>query len=85
MIHELYVLPTNFTVKFDCIEPRTGWDRDVGFMDYGDYWRIHRKYIHQHFRLQVIQDYHPKIVQRVHAFLVSLVDSPTAFLKHYRL
>lgn len=54
------------------------------FMEYGEPWRAHRKHMHQHFRPQVIPDYHPKMMKEVRNLIVSLVDSPAEFLSHYR-
>ena len=85
MLHELYVLRTDLYLAVSDQTPyRTGWDRGVGFMDYGDYWRMHRRHLHQHFRLQVVHNYHPQIAHEVRKFLALLATAPASFLKLYR-
>ena len=54
-------------------------------MQYGDQWRAHRKLLHQHFRPQVVSQYHGAQTKGVRGLLRGLLDSPEAFKEHIRL
>ena len=85
MVHELYVcvIPSE-SQSLKRIPFRTGWGRNVGFIEYGDSWRDHRRLFHQHFRPKAVPLYHPKITQEVRKLLRFLDDAPGAFAKHFR-
>ena len=54
-------------------------------MEYGDYWRQHRRLFHQHFRPVAVPQYHSRQAKGVRRLLRSLLDTPEDFLKHIRL
>ncbi|EKM55885.1 uncharacterized protein PHACADRAFT_209397 [Phanerochaete carnosa HHB-10118-sp] len=64
----------------------TGPYRNWSMMQYGDYWRDHRRLFHQHFRPLAVPQYHPKRAKAVHRLLQLLLDSRTGddFVHHVR-
>ncbi|GJE96514.1 cytochrome P450 [Phanerochaete sordida] len=66
------------------IHELTGNDRNIVFMQYGEQWRAHRKLLHQHFRPQVVSQYHAAQTKGVRGLLRSLLDAPEAFTQHIR-
>ncbi|EKM55871.1 uncharacterized protein PHACADRAFT_256793 [Phanerochaete carnosa HHB-10118-sp] len=53
-------------------------------MEYGDYWRKHRKLFHQHFRPLAVPQYHSSQTKAIRRLLPSLLDSPGEFMGHIR-
>ncbi|EKM48702.1 uncharacterized protein PHACADRAFT_202500 [Phanerochaete carnosa HHB-10118-sp] len=62
----------------------TGWDRNLGLMKYGDFWRAHRKIFHQHFRSNAVFGYHQRSEKAVRQLLRLLYAEPECFIKHIR-
>ncbi|KAF8068005.1 cytochrome P450 [Lyophyllum atratum] len=53
-----------------------GWDFDFAFMDYGDYWRQHRRVMHQSFHPTAAVRFRPHELKATHGLLRRLLDSP---------
>ena len=53
-------------------------------IQYGDFWRKHRRHFHQYFREQAIPLYHSRITQGVRRMLFAISATPDSFLKHIR-
>ncbi|KAF7288548.1 Cytochrome P450 [Mycena chlorophos] len=63
---------------------RMGWDVNLGFMQYGDKWRRHKRLMHQYFRHEAAIKYQPIHLQKVHGILRKLLVNPTEFRDHIR-
>jgi len=61
-----------------------GWDWLFSSMPYGQRWRDHRMLFHQHFRPNVISQYHPIILEETHVILRNLLKHPDDFARHIR-
>ena len=53
-------------------------------MKYGDSWRQGRRAFHQHFREQVVHQYHERVTKGVRKLLLALLDDPDTFADHLR-
>ncbi|EKM55855.1 uncharacterized protein PHACADRAFT_209373 [Phanerochaete carnosa HHB-10118-sp] len=61
-----------------------GWDRDIGFMPYGDKWREHRRLFHQQFRPATVHTYHPKLLEEARKLLPRLLFQLGDFMQPLR-
>ena len=61
-----------------------GWDWLFSSMQYDQRWRDHRTLFHQHFRPNMISQYHPVIVEETHVLMRNLLKSPGDFAHHIR-
>ncbi|KAF8183439.1 cytochrome P450 [Pholiota molesta] len=59
-----------------------GWDHNIGLLQYGDKWRVHRKICQQNFNARAAVDYQPIIKSKVSQLLQGLLASPERFEEH---
>ncbi|KAG2039830.1 cytochrome P450 [Suillus americanus] len=60
-------------------------DFNIGFMPYGDRWRLHRRILHQAFRQHEIPTYHAVQLRSAHRMLFSLLQDPGNYASHFRM
>ncbi|KAJ7509664.1 cytochrome P450 [Mycena galericulata] len=61
-----------------------GWKFNIATMKYGDEWRTHRRLFNQAFSAKAARRYEPHELTATHALLGRMLDSPDAFLDHFR-
>jgi len=61
-----------------------GWDYNFGFMDYGDYWRQHRRLMHRSFHPTASLRFRPHELKATHGLLRRLLDEPDNLIGHLR-
>jgi cytochrome P450 len=61
-----------------------GWDFTLGFLPYNDEWRRQRRLFHENFRAKAALAYQPLEVERAHALLKNLTQSPKDAFTHIR-
>ncbi|KAF9459105.1 cytochrome P450 [Collybia nuda] len=71
-------------VRLPMINELMGWNFDFAFMPYNDYWRQHRKLMHQSFHPTASTRFHPHELRATHGLLRSLLDTPNDFMNHIR-
>ncbi|KAF9479967.1 cytochrome P450 [Pholiota conissans] len=59
-----------------------GWDHNIGLLQYGDKWRVHRKICQQNFNARAALDYQPMIKSKINDLLQGLLVSPERFEEH---
>lgn len=69
--------PTNVIIHGRC-----GRDFSTIFMEYGDRWRLHRRFFHQTFRGEAVHRFMPLQHRKVCQLLRRLLDSPDRFSEH---
>ena len=63
--------------------PRMGWDNVITHMPYGDRFRKHRRWMHDHFQTKTaLEGYRPIQRRETYTLLSGLLESPAAFLSH---
>lgn len=60
-------------------------DFNIGFMPYGDRWRLHRRILHQAFRQVEIPSYHALQLRSAHKMLFSLLQDPDDYSSHFQM
>ncbi|KAG2367963.1 cytochrome P450 [Suillus spraguei] len=60
-------------------------DFNMGFMPYGDRWRLHRRIMHQAFRQAAIPTYHPAQLHSARRMLFSLLRDPSNYTSHFQM
>ncbi|RDB18406.1 hypothetical protein Hypma_000372 [Hypsizygus marmoreus] len=61
-----------------------GWSFDFGFMPYGDYWRQHRRLMHQTFHPTAALRFQPYERKATHRLLRRLLEEPDNLISHLR-
>jgi len=61
-----------------------GWTFNFGFQDYGDWWRQHRKMMHQSFHPQAALKFRPHELRACHNLLRQLAEDPSNLIRHLR-
>ncbi|KAF8510000.1 cytochrome P450 [Hysterangium stoloniferum] len=61
-----------------------GWDFNIAFMRYGDWWRWHRKTLHQYVNANAVADYHAVQQNAARELVRSLYEDPDEFVDHCR-
>ena len=62
---------------------RMGWDNVITHMPYGDRFRKHRRWMHDHFQTKTaLEGYRPIQRRETYTLLSGLLESPAAFLSH---
>ena len=64
------------------VRGRCGRDFSTIFMEYGDRWRLHRRFFHQTFRSGAVHRFMPLQHRKVCQLLRRLLDSPDRFPEH---
>ncbi|KAF9264353.1 cytochrome P450 [Marasmius fiardii PR-910] len=59
---------------------RWGWN--VGFMQYSEYWRLHRRVFHEYFQPRVLPQYYDIQRERTSLLIQDLTTSPKDFFEH---
>ncbi|KAF9476359.1 cytochrome P450 [Pholiota conissans] len=68
------------------IAPLLGWDTCmIPLLPYGNYWRLCRKIMQQHFNKEAAKIYEPMILDHVHAMLARLLKHPEKLYEHSKL
>ncbi|KAG6908815.1 hypothetical protein DXG01_003168 [Tephrocybe rancida] len=62
--------------RMPMINELMGWGWNVGFMEYGDLWRHHRRLLHQEFHSNAVTRFRPHELKATHNLLRRLLDSP---------
>ncbi|KJA29523.1 hypothetical protein HYPSUDRAFT_524598 [Hypholoma sublateritium FD-334 SS-4] len=62
-----------------------GWEGMVSLMPYGNYWRLCRRICQQHFNYESAKNYRPIIREKVHDFLLALLETPNNFASHNKM
>lgn len=77
----------NYAFLFMCSNKirRTGWERALTVMKYGQEWKEHRRMFTKYFRPGAIPRYHSRIRVEAGRFLLSILDSPNDYYSHIRL
>lgn len=70
--------------RFPMVGELMGFEWTVAMQRYGDYWRLHRRAIHQHFNEHATRELWPEITRLNAVFLSSLLHSPERFWEHAR-
>ncbi|GLB38676.1 putative cytochrome P450 family protein [Lyophyllum shimeji] len=70
--------------RLPMVDELMGWGFDFGLMDYGDYWRQHRRLMHQSFHPAAVTSFRPQELKAAHGLLRRLLDDPEGFLDHIR-
>ncbi|KAG2118453.1 cytochrome P450 [Suillus clintonianus] len=60
-------------------------DFNMGFMPYGDRWRLHRRIFHQAFHQAAIPAYHDVQLRSAHKMLFSLLQEPSNYPCHFQM
>ncbi|KAF7329552.1 hypothetical protein MKEN_00218100 [Mycena kentingensis (nom. inval.)] len=63
----------------------SGWEWAVSLMPYGDYWRKHRKMMHESFNIVVAKQFRPQLVSAAHRLIARLIGEPERVLDELRL
>ncbi|EMD38834.1 hypothetical protein CERSUDRAFT_63783 [Gelatoporia subvermispora B] len=61
-----------------------GWKWVFSLMEYGQWWRRHRRAFHQYFNQTAIREYEPQIKEASLGFLRNLYNEPRGFAHHSR-
>ncbi|KAG5732706.1 O-methylsterigmatocystin oxidoreductase [Termitomyces sp. T112] len=61
-----------------------GWDFQVGWIPYGDYWRQHRRILQQEFNYNAATHFHPYQLNAARGLLRNLLDSPDDLFDNLR-
>ncbi|KAK0500183.1 cytochrome P450 [Armillaria luteobubalina] len=61
-----------------------GWDFNLAFMRYSDYWRMHRRMFHQYFQPRALPSYYPAQLKATSVLLRQLLQSPDNLFQHVR-
>ncbi|GJJ13505.1 hypothetical protein Clacol_007759 [Clathrus columnatus] len=59
-----------------------GWDYNVAFMPYGDWWRRHIRALHQFFNSRAVLSYEPSKLKACRGLLQNLLKTPERFSEH---
>ncbi|EJD37779.1 cytochrome P450 [Auricularia subglabra TFB-10046 SS5] len=70
--------------RFPMVGELMGFEWTVAMQRYGDYWRMHRRAIHQQFNEAATRELWPEITRLNTVFLNSLLHSPDRFWEHTR-
>lgn len=70
--------------RLPMVDELMGWGFDFGLMDYGDYWRQHRRLMHQSFHPTAVVRFRPQELKAAHGLLRRLLEQPEGFLGHVR-
>ena len=54
-------------------------------MEYGHYWRLHKKVCQQNLRREAEHQYNPILIAKIKIFLQNLLDTPDDFERHNKL
>ncbi|PFH47243.1 hypothetical protein AMATHDRAFT_87834 [Amanita thiersii Skay4041] len=61
------------------------WSFNVPLLPYGSWWRRHRRAIHEHFHMNIVEKYWPIQLRETRAFLRRLHKTPEELRRHIRL
>ncbi|KAK0199540.1 cytochrome P450 [Desarmillaria ectypa] len=61
-----------------------GWDFLVGFMPYGNDWRVHRRLFQQTLNAKAASHFRPQVLDATREVLRRLLDRPEEFMTHLR-
>ncbi|KAH7915601.1 CyP450 monooxygenase [Hygrophoropsis aurantiaca] len=61
-----------------------GWEFNVGFIPYGDYWRKHRKAMHQGLKPEAVMNYRPLQLEKVHQLVRNFIHTPKDIQEHIK-
>ncbi|KAF7299789.1 hypothetical protein HMN09_00984900 [Mycena chlorophos] len=61
-----------------------GWEWSMGLMKYGEYWRAHRKMMHDSFNSAAVKQFYAQETAAVHKFLFRLLQSPRDIMAQFR-
>lgn len=64
---------------------RAGWENNIALLKYEEKWREHRKLCQQNFNPDAAKRYHPIQLERVHAFVRSVLQEPEKVFDHITL
>ncbi|EJD37774.1 cytochrome P450 [Auricularia subglabra TFB-10046 SS5] len=70
--------------RFPMVGELMGFDWTVALQRYGDYWRLHRRAIHQHFNESASRELWPQLTKINAVFLQLLLQTPDRFWEHIR-
>ncbi|CAK5284755.1 unnamed protein product [Mycena citricolor] len=70
--------------RFPMILEVMGWNFFFAAIDYGDAWRIHRRFSNDTFHAQSLAQFTPHLDTAVHALLSRIREKPEDFMKHLR-
>ena len=86
MLIELYVSHSFHLreVLKDTDRRRMNWSMSMANMPYGQWWRRHRRLLHEYFYPNAVTKYQPTQRQEVRVFLHRLLVTPDDFLHHIR-
>jgi len=62
-----------------------GADWSLGFLPYGNRWRIHRRLFHKFFNVSAVERFDPRLFKGIRDFLRRLAEFPEDFADHTRL
>ncbi|OBZ72885.1 O-methylsterigmatocystin oxidoreductase [Grifola frondosa] len=62
----------------------TGWDWNMGFIPYGQWWRRTRRAFHQHFHQGVVDKYQPVQLRESRRFIQNVLRDPNGLVHHIR-
>ncbi|KAK0446236.1 cytochrome P450 [Armillaria borealis] len=75
----------NYSDRPDFTMPKlSGWEFNMAFMRYSDWWRMHRRMFHQYFQPRAVPAYYPVQMKATLVMLQQLHKSPDAFVHHVR-
>ncbi|KAF9233018.1 cytochrome P450 [Melanogaster broomeanus] len=69
----------------DRIREVHGLNFSLGFLPYGDEWRLQRKVFHHAFRSPVIPNYWPIQMRKAHELVQSLIQAPEDLFEHIQM
>ncbi|TDL23203.1 cytochrome P450 [Rickenella mellea] len=100
MFGQSIIIINSYEMAFDLFERRSynysdrpsnvmvgdlvGYSFHFGFMRYGEWWRQHRRALHQNFQLGAIHEYRPLQTEATHDLLRRLLKAPDDFMAHVR-
>lgn len=64
---------------------RIGWQGNVALMQYGSFWRLHKKICQQSLRQEAAPLYNPVQLDKMKLFLRNLLETPEDFERHNKL
>lgn len=82
MIKMYALLDTMAMRVVDSWSGRTGLDKLIGLLGYGDTWRTRRRAFHQHFNERSMGKYDAQMVRYPRMLVKRLLDAPDDFLAH---
>ncbi|KAF8840535.1 cytochrome P450 [Paxillus ammoniavirescens] len=59
-----------------------GWDRNLGFVPYGDHWRLSRRIVHQTFRAEASLQLRPMQLTKVREMVTNIFDDPSRYASY---